>query len=53
MVLTEWEEFSGIDPVSLAEVVRRPVVLDGRLALDAEKWSAVGWCDFALGRGNR
>jgi UDPglucose 6-dehydrogenase len=51
LVLTEWEEFRGIDPVALAGVVRRPCVLDGRLVLDADKWRAAGWELQALGRG--
>ncbi len=50
LVLTEWEEFAGIDPVSLGEVVRRRRVLDGRLVLDPDKWLAAGWELRALGR---
>jgi UDPglucose 6-dehydrogenase len=53
LVLTEWEEFRGIDPVALAEVVRRPRVVDGRLVLDPDKWRAAGWELHALGRGAR
>ncbi|MDP9445273.1 MAG: UDP-glucose/GDP-mannose dehydrogenase family protein [Actinomycetota bacterium] len=53
MVLTDWEEFGSADPVSLASVVRRPQVFDGRLALDAEKWEAAGWRYHAFGRGQR
>jgi UDPglucose 6-dehydrogenase len=51
LVLTGWEEFRGIDPVALADVVRRPCVVDGRLVLDADKWRAAGWDVHALGRG--
>lgn len=51
LVLTEWEEFSGMDPVSLADVVRCPCIVDGRLALDADKWRAAGWRFHAHGRG--
>jgi UDPglucose 6-dehydrogenase len=50
LVLTEWEEFRNADPVSLGEVVRHRRVLDGRLALDADKWQAAGWTYSALGR---
>ncbi len=53
LVLTEWPEFAGIDPVALAGVVRHPRVLDGRLVLDPEKWRAAGWTFQALGRGTR
>jgi UDPglucose 6-dehydrogenase len=50
LVLTDWEEFRGLDPVALAEVVAVPRVIDGRLALDPAKWTAAGWELHALGR---
>ena len=53
LVLTEWEEFAGMDPVSLVDIVRRPTVVDGRLVLDADKWRAAGWHFCALGRSPR
>jgi UDPglucose 6-dehydrogenase len=53
LVLTDWEEFRGIDPVALAEQVREPRVVDGRLVLDPDKWRAAGWDFHALGRGAR
>jgi UDPglucose 6-dehydrogenase len=51
LVLTDWDEFRGIDPVSLASVVAHPRAVDGRLVLDADKWRAAGWQLHALGRG--
>ncbi|HEU4514703.1 MAG TPA: UDP-glucose/GDP-mannose dehydrogenase family protein [Nocardioidaceae bacterium] len=51
LVLTDWDEFRGVDPVALAEVVRQPRVVDGRLVLDPDKWRASGWDFHALGRG--
>ena len=51
LVLTDWDEFGGIDPVALADVVALPRVLDGRLVLDPDKWRAAGWDFHALGRG--
>jgi UDPglucose 6-dehydrogenase len=51
LVLTDWEEFRGIDPVALIEVVGHPRVIDGRLVLDPDKWRAAGWDFHALGRG--
>jgi len=51
LVLTDWDEFRGIDPVALADVVRHPRVVDGRLVLDPDKWRAAGWDFHALGRG--
>ncbi len=53
LVLTDWDEFRAIDPVAFSDVVRTPCVLDGRLALDADKWRAAGWDVHALGRGGR
>jgi UDPglucose 6-dehydrogenase len=53
LVLTDWEEFRGLDPVALAEVVAVPRVIDGRLVLDPAKWSAAGWELHALGRAPR
>lgn len=53
LVLTDWPEFSGMDPVALLAVVARPIVLDGRLTLDPDKWRAAGWDVHALGRGGR
>jgi UDPglucose 6-dehydrogenase len=50
LVLTEWEEFAGIDPVALLDVVAHPRVLDARLVLDPDKWTAAGWQLHALGR---
>ena len=50
LVLTDWDEYRGLDPVSLASVVRRPVAVDGRLVLDPDKWRAAGWDVHALGR---
>lgn len=43
MVLTDWDEYADLDPVALAEVVRRPQVVDGRLVLHRDKWRAAGW----------
>ena len=49
-MLTDWDEFRGLDPVSLAQSVAEPRVLDGRLVLDADKWRSAGWRFRALGR---
>jgi UDPglucose 6-dehydrogenase len=50
LVLTDWDEFRGLDPVSLAQTVAASRVLDGRLVLDADKWRRAGWQLRALGR---
>ncbi|WP_030482523.1 UDP-glucose dehydrogenase family protein [Nocardioides aequoreus] len=48
--LTEWQEFLDLDPAPLAAAARRPVVIDGRNALDAQRWREAGWTVRGLGR---
>jgi UDPglucose 6-dehydrogenase len=48
--LTEWHEFRDMDPAVLDGVVRRKNVVDGRNALDPDRWRAAGWNYRALGR---
>ncbi len=50
LLLTDWDEYAALDPVALAGVVRHPRALDGRLALDTEKWRAAGWDVCVMGR---
>jgi UDPglucose 6-dehydrogenase len=49
LVLTEWSEFTELDPDDLAGAVRARVVVDGRNCLDAERWKRAGWQVFRLG----
>ncbi|MCV7154056.1 UDP-glucose dehydrogenase family protein [Mycolicibacterium pyrenivorans] len=51
LVLTEWNEFVGLQPETLAGIVNAKVVVDGRNCLDAELWRRAGWRVHALGRG--
>jgi UDPglucose 6-dehydrogenase len=53
LVLTDWDEFRSVDPVSLAGVVARSIVVDARLTLDPDKWRAAGWEFYGLGRGRQ
>ncbi|WP_030572689.1 UDP-glucose dehydrogenase family protein [Streptomyces aureocirculatus] len=48
--LTEWREFRELDPEVLGGAVGRRVILDGRNALDPERWRAAGWVYRAMGR---
>ncbi|WP_432096220.1 UDP-glucose dehydrogenase family protein [Streptomyces sp. bgisy100] len=48
--LTEWQEFRELDPAALGEVVAQRRMLDGRNALDPERWREAGWTYRALGR---
>ncbi|CAB4655248.1 MAG: nucleotide sugar dehydrogenase [Actinobacteria bacterium] len=48
--LTEWKMYREIDPSHLASLVKTPRIIDGRNALDRDKWVAAGWTFHALGR---
>ncbi|RZD70681.1 UDP-glucose dehydrogenase family protein [Streptomyces albidoflavus] len=48
--LTEWLEFTRIDPADLATRVAVPRVIDGRGTLNRARWQAAGWTHRALGR---
>jgi UDPglucose 6-dehydrogenase len=48
--LTAWPEYRGLDPAALADVVRRPLLLDARGGLDEESWRDAGWTVRGLGR---
>jgi len=50
MLLTEWPEFVALSPEDLRERVASPRILDGRNALDPERWRAAGWDYHAPGR---
>jgi UDPglucose 6-dehydrogenase len=51
--LTEWREFRDMDPAVLSDVVADKQIVDGRNALDPERWIAAGWHYRALGRPYR
>ncbi len=50
MHLTEWPEFRQLDPRTLSGVVTQKYVLDGRNALDSERWRRQGWTYRGIGR---
>jgi UDPglucose 6-dehydrogenase len=50
LLLTEWLEFREADPAVLADAVATPNIIDGRNALDPDRWRAAGWTYRALGR---
>jgi UDPglucose 6-dehydrogenase len=52
LVLTEWREYTGLDPATVAALPRTPSVLDGRNCLDVARWRAAGWTYRGLGRPN-
>ncbi|MFM8752565.1 MAG: UDP binding domain-containing protein, partial [Actinomycetota bacterium] len=48
--LTEWKIYRDIDPIRMREIVKSPIIIDGRNALDRERWIQAGWKFRALGR---
>jgi UDPglucose 6-dehydrogenase len=50
VLLTEWPEFRDLDPQAVATVVAERRIVDGRNALDPQRWRAAGWTYRALGR---
>jgi UDPglucose 6-dehydrogenase len=50
LLLTEWDDYVGLDPVATRELVSRPRIVDGRNCLDPAQWRSAGWTYRALGR---
>ena len=50
--LTEWKIYREIDPVKVKSIVKTPIIIDGRNALDRELWQSAGWKFRALGRSH-
>ena len=50
ILVTEWPEYTGLDPVATRELVAQPIVIDGRNALDRDAWAAAGWRYRGMGR---
>lgn len=51
--LTEWNDYSELDPVALAEIVRHTRLIDARNTLGTRRWQDAGWTVRALGRAER
>jgi UDPglucose 6-dehydrogenase len=52
LLLTEWPQYTGLDPASLGALVRQRTVIDARNSLDPVAWRAAGWSYRALGRAS-
>ena len=50
LVLTEWPEFTTLDPDVLGAVVSTRNMVDGRNCLDVAAWRAAGWTVAGIGR---
>ena len=51
--LTDWPEFTQIDPLHAGTLVRNRRIIDGRNKLDADRWRQAGWTFHGIGRGVR
>ena len=50
VLLTEWQVYRDLDPADVAEQVSGRVLIDGRNALDRQRWAEAGFTVHALGR---
>jgi len=50
VLLTDWEEFRALDLVRLRDLMRRPVLIDGRNLLDPGEVRALGFHYAGMGR---
>jgi len=50
VLITEWPEFTELDPEAVGRLVAHRTVIDGRNALDPAAWRAAGWTYRGLGR---
>ena len=48
--LTEWKKYREINPLEIKPIVKSPIIIDGRNALDRDLWLKAGWKFRALGR---
>nr|HID13611.1 UDP-glucose/GDP-mannose dehydrogenase family protein [Anaerolineae bacterium] len=53
VLATEWNEFKHLDFERIRQVMRTPVIVDGRNLWDAEHLCALGFTYFGVGRGVR
>lgn len=52
ILATEWNEFKQLDFTHLKEIMKRPVILDGRNLWDPETIRGFGFTYMGIGRGN-
>jgi UDPglucose 6-dehydrogenase len=49
LVLTEWPEIAGADPVAVGRLVAHRTVIDARRCLPSDRWRDAGWRCVTLG----
>ncbi len=52
VLTTEWNEFKQLDFERIRQLMRQPIIMDGRNLWDADKLRAMGFTYFAIGRPN-
>ncbi len=50
LILTEWDEFAALDLSRLSELLKYPIVIDGRNLYDPEVMAAHGFTYYSVGR---
>jgi UDPglucose 6-dehydrogenase len=50
LLLTEWPEYTGLDPAALGPLTRSRTIIDGRNALNPTAWRVAGWTYRGIGR---
>jgi len=53
LLLTDHDEFKDIDPATVREMVRTPLLYDTRNCLDHDAWRSVGFTVHCIGNGRR
>jgi UDPglucose 6-dehydrogenase len=51
MVITEWNEFKQLDLAAMRDMMRQPIIFDGRNIYDPEHMKRLGFVYSSLGRG--
>ncbi len=49
-VLTEWKEFSEVNPIEVGQRLKTKIVVDGRNVLNRDDWQAAGFTYRGVGR---
>jgi UDPglucose 6-dehydrogenase len=50
LLLTEWPQYTGLDPAALGRITRGRTIIDGRNVLDPATWRRAGWTYRGIGR---
>jgi UDPglucose 6-dehydrogenase len=51
VVVTEWNEFKNLDLAKIRDVMKKPVLFDGRNIYESAEMRALGFTYRAIGRG--